>query len=142
MTIVSHALLFLFAFTAVAQAGVTHKPFGTMPDGTPVEIYTITHGSLETQIMTYGARVVRLKTPDRTGHSVDIVLGYDTLAGYLGDPSTYFGAIVGRYGNRIAHGAFSIDGKSYQVPKNNGENSLHGGTVGFDKARMDGEGDS
>ncbi len=133
MTIVSRALLFLFAFGVAARAEVTHKPFGTMPDGTPVEIYTITNGNLETEIMTYGARVVRLKTPDRTGHSVDIVLGYDTLEGYLGDPSTYFGAIVGRYGNRIAHGAFSIDGKSYQVPKNNGENSLHGGTVGFDK---------
>jgi aldose 1-epimerase len=133
VTIVSRALLFLFAFGVAAQAEVTHKPFGTMPDGTPVEIYTITNGNLETEIMTYGARVVRLKTPDRTGHSVDVVLGYDTLEGYLGDPSTYFGAIVGRYGNRIAHGAFSIDGKSYQVPKNNGENSLHGGTVGFDK---------
>jgi len=83
--------------------------------------------------MTYGARVVSIKTADKNGNVADVVLGYDSFAGYLADGKTYFGAIVGRYGNRIAKGEFVLDGKTYQVPKNNDGNSLHGGTVGFDK---------
>ncbi|MGH9617199.1 MAG: aldose epimerase family protein, partial [Acidobacteriaceae bacterium] len=107
--------------------------FGAMPDGTSIDIFTLQDGALKARVMTYGARLVSLDVPDRNGNVADVVLGYDSLAGYLGDPKTYFGAIVGRYGNRIAHGEFVLDGKRFHLPKNNGDNTLHGGTVGFDK---------
>src|SRR5256885_4231227 len=112
---------------------ITRTAFGTTADGKPVELFTITnaHG-VEVRIMTYGATIVSLRTPDRGGHLGDIVLGYPTLAGYLAQ-SPYFGAIVGRYGNRIAKGRFSLDGKTYQLATNNGPNHLHGGVKGFDK---------
>jgi aldose 1-epimerase len=115
------------------QAEVKKSVFGTMPDGTSIEIFTLQDGDLTARVMTYGARLVSLDVPDRNGKVADVVLGYDSLEGYLGDPKTYFGAIVGRYGNRIGHGTFVLDGKRYEVPKNDGDNSLHGGTVGFDK---------
>jgi aldose 1-epimerase len=98
-----------------------------------VEIYTLTnaHG-LEARIMTYGATIVSLKTPDRDGHLKSVVLGFDNLDAYLaGVP--YYGATVGRYANRIARGKFTLDGKGYQLPVNDGPNSLHGGDKGFDK---------
>ena len=116
-----------------AQGAVTKAAFGTAPDGKPVEIYTLKSEAVEARIMTYGAIVVSVKTADKEGKIADVVLGYDDLAGYIGDGKTYFGAIVGRYGNRIAKGKFSLDGKEYTLPLNNGANSLHGGTVGFDK---------
>jgi aldose 1-epimerase len=115
------------------RAEVKKSGFGTMPDGTQIEIFTLHDGNLTARIMTYGARVVSLDLPDRNGKVADVVLGYDSLDGYLKDPKTYFGAIVGRYGNRIGHGTFVLDGKRYEVPKNDGDNSLHGGTLGFDK---------
>jgi aldose 1-epimerase len=98
-----------------------------------VQIYTLTnvHG-IEARIMTYGAALVSLKTPDRAGNFQNIVLGFDTLQPYL-DGVPYFGATVGRYANRIADGRLTLDGKSYQLPKNDGPNSLHGGVQGFDK---------
>src|SRR5438094_7765394 len=113
---------------------ITRAAFGTTADGKPVELFTITnaHG-VEVRAMTYGATIVSLRTPDRGGQLGDIVLGYPTLAGYLAQ-SPYFGAIVGRYGNRIAKGRFSLDGKTYQLATNNGPNHLHGGVKGFDKA--------
>ena len=83
--------------------------------------------------MTYGAIITSLKTPDRAGLMRDIVLGFDGLDGYLKDPP-YFGAVVGRYGNRIANGQFTLDGRTYRLAKNNGPNHLHGGVKGFDKA--------
>jgi aldose 1-epimerase len=98
-----------------------------------VDIYTLTntHG-IEARIMTYGATLVSLRTPDRAGHLANIILGFDDLAPYLaGVP--YLGATVGRYANRIAHGRFTLDGKVYQLPQNDGPNSLHGGKRGFDK---------
>jgi len=82
--------------------------------------------------MTYGGIVVSLKVPDAKGNLGDVVLGYDSVDKYIAN-SPYFGAIIGRYGNRIGHGTFNLDGKTYSVPKNDGENSLHGGTRGFDK---------
>ncbi|WP_245818044.1 aldose epimerase family protein [Granulicella rosea] len=118
--------------TAIAHGSVTKSSFGKSADGTPVDKYTLTAGGAEADIITYGARLQALKTPDRDGKIDDIVLGHDDMSGYLADKSTYVGAIVGRYGNRIAHGAFTLDGKSYQIPKNNGENALHGGPIGFD----------
>jgi aldose 1-epimerase len=116
-----------------AHALVTKSALGTMPDGTTVDLYTLKGDAIEASIMTYGARVVSIKTADRAGTMANVVLGYSALDGYLEDKTSYFGAIVGRYGNRIAFGNFSLDGHQYQIPTNNNANSLHGGTVGFDK---------
>ncbi len=115
------------------RAHITRTAFGTTADGKPVELFTLTnaHG-VEVRAMTYGATIVSLRTPDRGGRLGDIVLGHPTLAGYLAQ-SPYFGAVVGRYGNRIAKGRFSLDGKAYQLATNNGPNHLHGGVRGFDK---------
>ncbi|HEX8848012.1 MAG TPA: aldose epimerase family protein [Gemmatimonadaceae bacterium] len=112
---------------------ITRAPFGSTREGTAVEIFTLTnrHG-IEMRATNYGGLIVSLKTPDRNGRFDDIVLGYDSLAGYLRD-TPYFGAIVGRYGNRIAKGAFTLDGQTYKLAINNGPNSLHGGLRGFDK---------
>ena len=118
---------------AALPTTVSKEVFGKMPDGTPVEIYTLKDGQTEARITSYGAILVSLKTPDRSGQIADIVLGYDSLDGYTGGNKAFFGAIAGRYANRIAHGTFTLDGKTYSVPKNDGENSLHGGTRGFDK---------
>jgi aldose 1-epimerase len=120
-----------------ARAGSKPKidsvPFGTAPDGTPVDIYRLTnsHG-LGATITNYGGIVVSLLVPDREGRLGDIVLGYDSLAGYLAK-SPYFGCLVGRYGNRIARGEFKLDGQTYALTQNDGKNHLHGGRVGFDK---------
>jgi aldose 1-epimerase len=112
---------------------VTKTTYGTMPDGTAVDLYTLKSEGIEASVMTLGARVVSIKTPDRDGKMADVVLGYSAFDGYLADKSTYFGAVVGRYGNRIAFGKFSLDGHEYQIPTNNNANSLHGGTIGFDR---------
>ncbi len=102
-------------------------------DGKEVPIYTLKSAHVEVRVMALGAKIVSIKTPDRNGKMADIVLGYDSLEGYLNDNKTYFGAVVGRYGNRIAGGKFSIDGKTYTIPKNEGNNALHGGPKGFDQ---------
>jgi aldose 1-epimerase len=119
--------------TMTTTASVTRAPFGVTPGGDSVELFTLTnpHG-MEVRVMTYGGIIVSIKVPDRKGAFDDVVLGYDSLAGYLRS-SPYFGAIVGRYGNRIAHGTFTIDGESYHLDTNNGPNALHGGVKGFDK---------
>src|SRR5262245_38810207 len=112
---------------------ITSAPFGKTPAGAAVEIYTLRNSrGMEAKIMTYGGIVTRLTAPDRKGHFADIVLGHDTLAPYIKD-NPYFGALIGRYGNRIAKGHFELDGKLYTLATNNGPNSLHGGNVGFDK---------
>jgi len=112
---------------------ITESAFGQLPDGTPVELYTLrnSHG-MEAKIMTYGGIVTSLKVPDKHGKFDDVVLGYDNLDGYL-KSSPYFGALIGRYGNRIAKGKFSLDGVEYTLATNNIPNSLHGGLKGFDK---------
>jgi aldose 1-epimerase len=112
---------------------VTQSTFGAMPDGTKIDLFTLTnaHG-VEVRVITYGAVIVSIKAPDRRGHFDDIVTGFDTLDGYL-TRSRYFGAVVGRYGNRIANGRFTLDGKTYELATNNGKNHLHGGLRGFDK---------
>jgi aldose 1-epimerase len=107
--------------------------FGKTADGTPVEIYTLrTEKGMEARIMTYGGAVVSLKVPDKKGKFGDVVLGYDKLGGYLTN-SPYFGALIGRYGNRIANGKFSLDGQEYTLALSNAPNHLHGGLKGFDK---------
>ena len=129
--------LFAMASTGFAGQVLAHHPIGQAEfgrvGGTSVQIYTLTndHG-IEARIMTYGAALVSLKTPDRAGNSQNIILGFDSLGPYLaGVP--YFGATVGRYANRIAGARFVLDGKTYPLPQNNGPNSLHGGDRGFDK---------
>ena len=119
--------------TSMNNATVRSDPFGTTPDGRAVELFTLTnaHG-IEVRAMTYGATIVSIKTPDRDGHLGDIALGFDSLSGYLTE-SPYFGAVVGRYGNRIAKGRFTLDGTIYHLATNNGPNHLHGGVKGFDK---------
>jgi aldose 1-epimerase len=111
---------------------VKREPFGTV-NGTPVEIFTLTnkHG-VEVRATSYGGIITSIKTPDRAGAMGDIVLGFNSLDGYLGD-HPFFGAIIGRYGNRIAKGRFTIDGAEHQLATNNGPNHLHGGNKGFDK---------
>jgi len=110
------------------------KSFGKTPDATPVDLYLLTNAQgMEAAITNYGATVVSLKVPDRKGKLADVVLGYDSLDGYVND-KMYIGATVGRYANRIAHAQFSLDGKTYKLAKNNGENTLHGGIKGFNKA--------
>ena len=109
------------------------EEFGRLPAGTLVELYTLYNSQgLRARIMTYGAIVVSLEVPDRDGNIADITLGYDSLAGYL-ETTPYFGAVVGRYGNRIAKGRFTLEGQEYSLATNNGENHLHGGLQGFDK---------
>ncbi len=115
------------------QADVTRAHFGVTQQGEAVDVITLTNArGLELRAITYGGIIVSLRTPDRHGNLADVVLGYDDLDGYLGD-SPYFGAIVGRYGNRIANGRFALDGEAYQLATNNEPNHLHGGLRGFDK---------
>ena len=124
----------LFAGTVQkAKTRITKRPFGKLPDGTTVDIYTLRnrHG-LEVEITNYGGAVVTLRTPDRRGRMADIVLGYPDPPGYVNDTS-YFGALIGRYANRIAQGKFTLNGVEYQLAKNNGVNHLHGGVQGFNK---------
>jgi aldose 1-epimerase len=112
---------------------VEKEAFGQTKDGVSVDLYTLTNASgMEVRAMTYGGIIVSLKVPDRDGQLGDVVLGYDSLDGYL-KSSPYFGAIVGRYGNRIAKGKFTLDGEDYTLATNNGPNALHGGNKGFDK---------
>lgn len=120
-----------------AKMSISHKPFGQAPDGTPVQLYTLrnSQGS-EAQICNYGGIVTSLKVADKHGRFGDVVLGYDNLAGYL-KASPHFGCLVGRYGNRIAKGRFTLNGREYKLAVNNGPNSLHGGLKGFDKVVWD-----
>jgi aldose 1-epimerase len=118
---------------AMSAPAVTRAPFGKLADGSAVELFTLTNANgLEIRAISYGGIIVSLKTKDRAGKLGDITLGYDDLAGYV-KQNPYFGTIVGRYGNRIARGQFTIDGKTYTLAKNNGPNHLHGGVRGFDK---------
>jgi aldose 1-epimerase len=113
---------------------ITSEPFG-QAGGTPVSRYTLTSGhGMRVRILTYGGIIQSIEVPDRAGHVDNVVLGFPTLVGYLntGSAKTYFGAIIGRYGNRIAKGAFSLSGNEYHLPINDKGNSLHGGTAGFD----------
>jgi aldose 1-epimerase len=128
-------LLILFGSDiAVSKTGnIKKSSFGKTPEGQAVDLYTLTNKKgMEIAITNFGGILVSVKVPDRTGKVADVVLGYDSLDGYVKDKS-YFGAIIGRYGNRIAKGKFSIDGVSYTLAQNNGPNSLHGGAKGFNK---------
>lgn len=113
--------------------GITSEPWGTTNNRKHVELFTLENkNGLEAKITSYGGIIVSLKTPDKNGVMGDVVLGFDNLADYE-TRSPYFGAITGRYANRIANGKFTLDGKEYRLALNDGPNSLHGGHVGFDK---------
>lgn len=117
-----------------AGGEISQEPFGTTPDGTKVDIFTLRNpGGIEARICNYGGIVVSLKAPDRKGRLEDVVLGYDDLAAYI-KRNPFFGAMVGRFANRIAKAKFTLDGKTYMLAaNNNGVNALHGGLKGFDK---------
>lgn len=125
------------AIAAPAKPAVTITSFGKLPDGREVSLYSLVNANgLKADVTNYGGIIVRLLVPDRSGRFDDIVLGYNTLEEYL-KATPYFGAIVGRYGNRIAHGKFTLDGRTHTLATNNKPGGipchLHGGQVGFDK---------
>jgi len=133
-TVGAAALALGIALGSGGASGSECRPFGQTEEGIPVELFTLTNPQgLEAKITNYGGIVVSLLVPDHEGNRRDVVLGHDELEGYL-DNSPYFGCLVGRYGNRIANGRFSLDGTEYELARNNGDNHLHGGLRGFDKA--------
>ena len=123
----------------VSIPGIQSRSFGQLPDGREATIYQITSQSgMTMEVTNYGGIITSLTAPDRNGEFEDIVLGYDNLEDYLAE-TPYFGAIIGRYGNRIANGQFMLDGETYTLARNNGDNHLHGGIQGFDKVLWDAE---
>ncbi|EKX63359.1 galactose mutarotase [Streptomyces ipomoeae] len=107
--------------------------FGTLSDGTPVHRWTLERGGTRVRVLTYGGIVQSVEVPDRAGRAVDVVLGFADLDGYLRNAGPFYGALIGRYANRIARGRFTLDGRTYELECNNPPNSLHGGPLGFDK---------
>ncbi len=131
LLIFSLTLMGIGSRNAEAKSKMSVQPFGKTSDGQPVDLYVLTNKSgVQVGILNYGGIVNFLKVPDRAGKLADVVLGYDNMGGYLQDKA-YFGALIGRYGNRIAQGKFKLGDTTYSLPKNNGANSLHGGTKGF-----------
>jgi aldose 1-epimerase len=136
------ALLSAFALLAtpftLLSASPAGEPFGKMPDSRPVSVFTLSNkNGIQVRVSDLGATLVSVRVPDRKGVLADVTHGFDSAAGYLSDENPYFGATVGRFGNRIANGTFSLDGKSYLLAKNNAPGDmpchLHGGTIGFNK---------
>ncbi|WP_159327448.1 aldose epimerase family protein [Streptomyces tendae] len=111
--------------------------FGTLSDGTPVHRWTLERAGVRVRVLSYGGIVQSVEVPDRDGHPADVVLGFADLDGYVAHPEPYFGALVGRYANRIAGGRFPLDGRTYALAPNEGPNTLHGGSRGFDKRVWD-----
>ena len=130
----------MFGMLVAAAVTITQSVFGRMPDGAAVDLFTLTnaHG-VEVRVITYGAIVVSIRTPDRNGRFDDVVTGFDSLEEYL-TRSRFFGAVAGRYANRIANARFTLDGRTYELAANNGKNHLHGGRRGFDKVVWKGSG--
>ncbi|MFH8799767.1 aldose epimerase family protein [Streptomyces sp. NPDC017936] len=124
--------------TAQASGGraPVKKPFGTLADGTKISSWSLANGGTRLKVLDYGGIVQSLEIPDRHGRYRNVSLGFDTIEDYVAG-SPYFGALIGRYGNRIGKGRFTLDGKAYQVSVNDGENTLHGGAQGFDKRVWD-----
>jgi len=138
MTLRKNALLvgaaLACALASNAEAATARRgSFGKLPDGRAVEAVTLSNArGVSAKIIAWGATIQSVIMPDRNGRKADVALGYDSIDQYLAKPQ-YFGPIVGRFGNRLAAGRFTLDGQTYQTPVNNGKNSLHGGTTGFDK---------
>ena len=127
------SILFSCTENQQSKAQISQEPWGNLPNGQQVDLYTLTNpNGMTVKISNFGGTIVSWTAADKAGNYEDITLGCDSLSGYLkGTP--YFGALVGRYGNRIAKGKFTLDGQRYTLPINNGENALHGGLKGFDK---------
>ncbi|MDQ0841005.1 aldose epimerase family protein [Streptomyces sp. V1I6] len=128
------------ATTAPQGTGGTRGPvrqrFGSLSDGTGVDLWTLENDGIRLRVLSYGGIVQGLEVPDRRGRWANVSLGFDNLDDYVAK-SPYFGAVIGRYGNRIAGGRFTLDGTTYRLPANDGPNSLHGGDQGFDKRVWD-----
>ncbi len=122
----------VLALTPFAHAAVTEATWGSA-NGKPVELYTLSDSDLTVRITNFGAHIVSVEAPDRTGKKADVVLGFNSLGGYQADTKTYMGSVVGRYGNRIAKGTFSLEGQTYHIPTNDHGNALHGGPTAFDR---------
>jgi aldose 1-epimerase len=115
------------------HAAVTHAPFGKLPDGTEVELYTLTNaGGIEIRATNYGGIITSIRVPDRSGQFADVALGFNSLEGYF-DNSPHFGSLIGRFANRIGKAQFRLDGQTFKLAANDGPNTLHGGIKGFDK---------
>lgn len=131
------AVMLALQANPVAAAEAKRSVFGRMPDGREVAAVTLSNrNGVSARVIAYGAALQSMVVPDRAGRVADVAIGYADLSNYLEKPQ-YFGGTVGRFANRIARGRFSLDGREYAVPVNNGVNSLHGGTVGFDKVVWD-----
>src|SRR5215467_4284255 len=127
-------VLLVVLVLVVQMLGKVSKQAAGTADGQPVDLYTLQDGKITVKILTYGGIVQSIEAPDRNGKTANIVLGFDGLDGYVQTGNKpYMGAIIGRYANRIAGGTFQLDGKTYHVPKNDGDNALHGGINGFNK---------
>jgi aldose 1-epimerase len=133
--VLTASVLLLCVSSVEGRSNVKKDLFGKLPDGTSIDIYTLSEGPIEVRVTNYGGYLVSLKVPDRNGRSADIVLGFDDLDGYVNNNThkgtAYLGPIVGRYANRIARGTFTLDGRQYSLAINNGPNALHGGPHGF-----------
>jgi aldose 1-epimerase len=132
------AVLIILPTTMSAKTRVVKQAFGHTSEGTSVDLYSLQDGKIEVRIITYGGIIVSLRTQDRNGKLDDVVLGCGSVQEYE-KQTAHFGGIVGRYANRIAHGAFQLDGHTYSIPKNDGDNALHGGIRGFDKVVWEGK---
>src|SRR5690349_24425701 len=116
----------LSMYVSAEAATIKKTPYGKMPDGSAIDAFTLSNAAgMQATIINYGGIVVSLKVPDRNGAMSDVVLGHDSLADYQADRKTYFGALIGRYANRIGNAQFKLDGKTYHLPRNDGNNSLH-----------------
>ncbi|HWY21346.1 MAG TPA: aldose epimerase family protein [Candidatus Acidoferrum sp.] len=131
-------VLIILPSTMSAKTRVVKQAFGRTSEGTSVDLYSLEDGKIEVRIITYGGIIVSLRTPDRNGKLDDVVLGCESVQKYE-EQTAHFGGIVGRYANRIAHGTFQLDGHTYSIPKNDGDNALHGGIRGFDKVVWEGK---
>jgi aldose 1-epimerase len=132
--------LLLFPALAAAQTAVTKAPFGNLPNGGVADLYTLKDKALTVQITTWGAHITSIVALDNKGGGADVVLGYRDLAGYLADDGkTFMGSVVGRYGNRIAGAKFTLDGKTFNLSKNEPTDTLHGGKIGFDRHNWTGK---
>ena len=130
-------VLILFARPACGQSTVTKTPWGNVNDGTTVDLYTVAGKNIEVKLANFGARIVSIRVPDAKGQMSNVLVGPDSLTGFLNNWTSVMGATIGRYANRIAGGEFTLNGTKYNIPKNNGENALHGGTIGFDRKVWD-----
>ena len=136
-TLFSFMALVLMTTQILAAPKVTQKPYGTLSDGTKITEYTLDNGKgLVVSVLNYGGIITQILAPDREGKAADIALGFKDLDGYLANPP-YFGALIGRFGNRIGNAKFTLDGKTYELPANDGRNTLHGGAHGFNKKVWD-----